>query len=130
MTSAKVILGRVDYGMTGLVRNHSVTIDEPIGNGGKDTGPAPSEYLCIALAACTTATMKMYANRKEWNIEGLVVEVEKDVTTDGKNVFKRTIHLTGTLENEQRERLLQIANVCPVHKVLSQGNVIETAYGN
>jgi putative redox protein len=130
MYKATATLGPIDYGITATVRHHSVTIDEPQSNGGQDTGPAPQEYLCIALASCTTATIKMYANRKQWKIDSLVVDVEKETAADGKNIFKRTLHIKGPLEGEQLTRLTQIANACPVHKILSQANTVETTLGN
>lgn len=127
MRKAKVTLGPVDYGMTAVVRNHTVIIDEPIDTGGKNTAPDPQEYLCISLASCTTATVKMYANRKQWKIDSLTVDVEKE---DRKNIFKRILHIKGPLDEEQLNRLLQIANLCPVHKILSQANMVETILGN
>jgi putative redox protein len=130
MSKATVTLGPVDFGMTAIAGNHKVIIDEPVSSGGHDSGPTPTEYLCVALASCTTATLKMYANRKQWKIDSLTVAVEKETLADGKNIFKRTIHLKGALDEEQLDRLMQIANVCPVHKILSQANTIETAYGN
>jgi putative redox protein len=129
MQKATVTLGPVDYGMTAVVRNHTVIIDEELSNGGGNTGPSPQEYLCVALASCTTATMKMYANRKQWKVDSLKVEVEKETTPDGKNIFKRTLHIKGPLNDEQMTRLLQIANACPVHKILVQANTVETVLG-
>lgn len=130
MPKAIVTLGPVDFGMKATVRNHTVIIDEPLSNGGQDKGPDPTEYVCVALASCTTATLKMYANRKQWKIDSLMVEVEKETTADGKNIFKRTLHIKGTLDEEQLKRLTQIADACPVHKILSQANTIETYLGN
>lgn len=130
MPKATVTLGPIDFGMKAVVGEHIVIIDEPLSNGGRDTGPAPMEYLCVALASCTTATVKMYANRKQWKIDSMVVDVEKETTAEGKNVFKRVLHIKGDLSVEQMNRLLQIANACPVHKVLSQANTVETVLGN
>ena len=129
MQKATVTLGPVDYGMTAEVRDHKLIVDELLTNGGQDSGPAPQEYLCIALASCTAATMKMYAKRKQWKIDSIVVEAEKETSADGKNTFKRTLYIKGPLDSEQLERLKQIANVCPVHKILAQANHIETILG-
>ncbi len=129
MPKATVTLGPVDYGMVAAVRNHEVIIDELVTSGGHDSGPGPTEFLCVALASCTVATMKMYANRKQWRIDSLVVEVDKGTVEDKKNIFKRIIHLKGQLDETQLNRLLQIADSCPVHKILSQGNTIETKLG-
>lgn len=130
MPKATVILGPVNFGMTATVRNHTVIVDEPVSNGGGDIGPAPTEYLCVALASCTTATVKMYTNHKQWKVDSLKVEVEKETSADGKNIFTRTIYIKGDLGEEQLSRIMQIANNCPVHKILSQANTVETAFGN
>jgi putative redox protein len=130
MYKATVTLGPVDFGMKAVVGNHTVIIDEPVSNGGQDTGPSPNEYVCVALASCTTATVKMYANRKQWKIDSMQVEVEKETTPDGKNVYKRTLHIKGNLDDDQLNRLMQIANVCPVHKILTQANTVETILAN
>ena len=129
MIKATITLGPVDYGMIAEVRQHKLIADEQENNGGQDTGPGPQEYLCIALASCTTATMKMYANRKFWKIDSIVVDVEKETTPDGKNIFKRTLYIKGPLDDEKMNRLMQIANACPVHKILSQANTVETVFG-
>lgn len=63
-------------------------------------------------------------------MDSLMVEVEKETSPDGKNIFKRTLHIKGLLDKDQLTRLMQIANSCPVHKVLSQANTVETAFGN
>ena len=128
MIKATVTLGPVDYGMTAEVRHHKLMADEQQNNGGQDTGPGPQEYLCIALASCTTATMKMYANRKQWKVDSIRVEVEKETTADGKNIFKRALHIKGPLDDAKMDRLMQIANACPVHKILSQANTVETVF--
>lgn len=126
MTKVTVTLGLIDYGMTAVIGNHTLIIDEPESNGGKNTGPAPTEYLCVALASCTTATVKMYANRKQWKIDSFRTDVEHQPTADGKNIFIRTLHIKGDLNEEQMLRLAQIANACPIHKILSQANTVKT----
>lgn len=98
--------------------HHSVA-DEPVDLGGGDTGPAPDEILLSALAACTAITLRMYAERKKWPLEGVEVDVEYAERSKEKNVLRRTVHLRGPLDDEQRERLLQIANACPVHRILT-----------
>lgn len=123
---ANVILSKTDFEMTGTVRQHKVIIDEPLTNGGQDKGPSPTEYLCVSLASCTTATLKMYANHKKITVTGISVEVERVVTEDKKSIFKRKIQITGNFDSTVRERLLQIANACPVHKILSQANQVDT----
>ena len=86
--------------------------------GGNSSGPSPHEYLAAALAACTGMTLKMYAGRKSWDLQDAVVKVDIE-RTDEVEIFKRSIELLGNLDTEQRERLLEIANKCPVHKALA-----------
>ena len=86
--------------------------------GGNDEGPNPHELIESALAACTVITVQMYANRKEWPLTScnVVVKIEKEAA-DGA-IFKRDISFTGDLTDEQRTRLFEIANKCPIHKLL------------
>lgn len=109
---------------------HEIIADEPKNVGGENLGMMPTELLIAALAACTSATLRMYADRKEWSL--------KDVNTDIKLIENkyddariiRTIEMTGDLDDKQRDRLLQIANKCPVHKMLKNGLDIETKAKN
>jgi putative redox protein len=102
-----------------VIGSHHAVADEPVAIGGGDTGPAPDEILLSALAACTAITLRMYAQRKQWPLEGVDVEVEYAERGKDKNVLRRTVHLRGPLDDGQRERLLQIANACPVHRILT-----------
>ena len=86
--------------------------------GGNSSGPSPHEYLAAALAACTGMTLKMYAGRKSWDLQDAIVRVDIE-RIDEVEIFKRSIELLGNLDAEQRERLLEIANKCPVHKALA-----------
>jgi putative redox protein len=91
--------------------------DAYVSNGGEGTGPTPHEYLGAALAACTSMTLKMYAGRKEMNLENAIVTVDIERANDVE-IFKRGIELVGKLSAEERERLIEIANKCPIHKAL------------
>jgi putative redox protein len=85
---------------------------------------APNELLASSLAACTSITLRMYANRKGWKLTEIKVEVNLDTDPiENKTKIKRDIQLFGDLDNDQIERLLNIANKCPIHKILS--NTIE-----
>ena len=107
---------------------NSLIADEPIDLGGKNTGMTPTELLASSLAACTCITLRMYANRKQWNVESIETHVTISNQEDSKTtLFERTITFTGTIDTIQRVRLLDIANHCPVHKILSHTITIQTS---
>lgn len=91
-------------------------IDEA--KGGNSSGPSPHEYLGAALAACTGMTLKMYAQRKSWDLQDAIVTVDIERVNDIEK-FKRSIKLVGVVDAEQSQRLLEIANKCPVHRALT-----------
>jgi putative redox protein len=107
---------------------HDLTADEGAANGGDDAGPEPHEFLLAGLAACTSITLKMYADRKEWPLEGVHVTVAGE-RREGAFVFVRNVELFGTLSDEQRARLREVADKCPVHKTLTGTIRIETKFG-
>jgi len=104
---------------------HAVA-DEAVEQGGGRQGPAPEEYLQMALAACTAITLRMYADRKHWAVEKIHVEVSSQKSAD-TTILKRNISIDGVLDSDQRDRLLHIANSCPVHKTLTNPIEIRTS---
>lgn len=100
--------------------------DEPVEVGGLGSGPTPYDLLSAALGACTAMTLKMYAGRKALKLDGVSVQVGHSRTSTGGDRFTRNIDLDGDLTPDQRIRLLEIAELCPVHKTLETGATIET----
>jgi putative redox protein len=99
--------------------------DAEVSKGGDGTGPSPHEYLGAALAACTSMTLKMYAGRKEMKLENAIVTVDIE-RADDIETFSRDIQLVGDLSTEEKDRLLEIANKCPIHKALAGQIQIKT----
>ena len=106
------------------MREHSLVADEPRAHGGDDSGPSPQELLAASLASCTAITMEMYAQRKGWDVGEMVVDVEYEAAQRGSPTrFVMHVGLPKELPEEQRDRLMQIAAKCPVHRAL-EGEVM------
>jgi putative redox protein len=101
------------------VRDHQLTVDEPLESGGQDAGPSPQELLAVSLASCTAITMEMYAARKGWEIGHVEVDVEYAPAERGcPTKFELVLRLPEDTPEEQVERLRVIAAKCPVHRTL------------
>ena len=103
--------------------------DQEVSKGGANTGPTPHEYLGAALASCTSMTLKMYAGRKEMKLENAIVTVDIERSNDVE-IFSREIQLLGNLSAEEKERLIEIAHKCPIHKALAGQIQIKTQLVN
>jgi putative redox protein len=109
-------------------RQHTLIGDEPENHGGLDLGMTPSELLLASLGECTAITLRMYADRKGWDVSSVKVHLSlTEMTTEDKTTrVHRIIHIEGNISDEQRQRMIQIANACPIHKVLSNPITITT----
>jgi putative redox protein len=127
LTTLQATLGAEDYVVSLHARHHEVLADEPTTLGGNDQGLTPYELLLAGLGACTSITLKMYAQRKGWVLNDVDVKLKMAVNRDEVPVITRKIKVQGELTPDQCDRLLQIANSCPVHRLLSNPIQIESA---
>jgi putative redox protein len=118
-------IGTSNFSVSLLAGHHPIKADEGLEAGGRDAGPTPHELLCAALGACTAITLRMYAERKQWPLTAVHVDV--DLQLHGKErMITRRLHLEGELADEQRTRLADIAERTPVTLTLKQGATITT----
>ena len=119
------------------IADFDLIADEPVGVGGTGAGPSPYELMLAALASCTAMTVRMYAARKQWPLDEVVVRLRDtpkhitdcldcETTAVGPRRIDRTVELHGPLSPEQRTRILQIADRCPVKQTLERGIQIRT----
>ncbi len=139
-SSEEMVMARIDEGpfvTQILAGSHHMLADEPKKVGGDNLGPTPYEFLAAGLGACTAMTLKMYADRKKWSLDEVSVHLnyENKYIDDAQNCeeddqrigrFKRLLEISGDLDDNQRSKLLEIANKCPVHKTLERGVHVHT----
>ena len=128
MQKVTAVIGQQNYRTEIKNATNTLIADESVEAGGQNLGFAPRELLAASLAACTSITLKMYADRKEWNLREAKVEVTFEWNKEeSKSLLSRKIELIGDLDESQKERLLVIANSCPIHKILSNPFTITTS---
>jgi putative redox protein len=130
-------IGKSPYVTDIMAAGHSLVADEPPSMGGADLGPAPFDLLMASLGACKAITLRMYSDRKQWPLEGVTVQLnhkkidaadcETCITKEGKlDQFECEIDVAGELDDQQKKRLLQIADRCPVHRTLHSEIVVRS----
>ena len=130
MSENNAIVVSAELGVNGFLtkmtaRRHKVLADEPVEVGGEDVGPTPKEYLCMSLASCVLITLRMYAERKKWDIGKINIEVrhfrEEDESGDLIDCFEKRIAFSEELDEKRLKRLMTISDKCPVNKLLKNG---------
>ncbi|MBI1213792.1 MAG: OsmC family peroxiredoxin [Alphaproteobacteria bacterium] len=126
MARVKATIEAIHYATTIDAGGHVIVADEPPSNGGKDVGPDPYEILLASLGACTAITLRMYADRKEWNIGTITVDLHFTRDAHRNERVARTLHVAGDLSEEQLARILDIAERTPVTLTLKRSMEITT----
>lgn len=129
MAKVTATINREHFRTEITARNHTFYADEPAEDGGTDTGPMPTEILASGLATCVAITLRSYLDRKGWDIGQIIVNVEVSIE-NGKTYFRKTLSIEGEISEEQHKRILQIADLCPVNKMLKGEIEITTALNN
>ncbi|MEJ0035372.1 MAG: OsmC family protein [Gammaproteobacteria bacterium] len=126
MADATASIGDIHYVVALKSGRHVLTSDEPAVRGGTDAGPAPYDLLAASLASCTAITLRMYAERKQWPLGSVEVDVRFTRLPDKSSSIDRVLRLGGVLTDEQRARLADIAERTPVTLTLKTGLEIRT----
>lgn len=128
--TVKASLGKEKYYTEVVAGENTMITDEPVDKGGQNKGFNPFEILATSLASCTAATLRMYIDRKEWDVEKINVEVElENFPLTKRAIFKRDVSFEGTnLDEEKLKRLRTIADACPIHKILTNDIEILTKF--
>lgn len=107
------------YTVENSTRTHTWLVDEPIEVGGLDLAQNPKEQLLSALVSCKTITVKMYANRKGWDVKNVFIELTLAEQVGDKTIIEKSIRFEGELDEDQTKRLIDISGRCPVVKLLA-----------
>jgi putative redox protein len=127
MTNVRTAIGVTPYAVTVTARRHTLIADEPPSNGGADAGPAPYDLLLASLGACSTITLRMYADRKQITLRSLAIDLS--LRREGERlVIHRVVHLDADLTPEQRARFADIVERTPVTLTLKKASEIRTEF--
>src|SRR5581483_1193011 len=119
------VTGESGYAQTVVTSGHQIASDEPVRRGGTNTGPSPFELLLAAVGSCTAITLRMYSERKQWQLGTIGVKLRMLKDGDTSRI-ERIVSVTGALDDEQKTKLLEIADKTPVTKAVSPGIPIQT----
>lgn len=125
MISVQVASNHSRYGQDISIRHLHLAADEPPSLGGDDVGPTPTELILAGLGSCKAITLQMYAQRKGWKLESVAVELSYD-SDEQQPTIQAKLTLKGDLDQQQRQRLRDISDRCPVHKLLTNPIAIQT----
>ncbi len=126
-TCTSVEIGKDLYRTEVRADGHLIIADEPLNIGGKDLGMNPNQLLLASLGTCTAMTLRMYADRKKWAVKKIIVDLTLDVVkgNDQQTTYiKRHLSIEGDISEEQKQRMLEIADSCPLHRMLNNPFVI------
>ena len=121
------VSGERGYAQRISTAGHELAADEPVKRGGTDTGPSPFELMLSSLGACTAITLRMYAERKQWDLGTITVSLRLLKNGDGPMRIERKISVSQPVGSEQAAKLLEIADKTPVTRALASGVSIDTA---
>lgn len=128
-TCTSVEIGKDHYRTEVRAGNHSIMSDEPLELGGDDKGVNPNELFLASLGSCTAITLRMYADRKEWAVDRIVVDLKMDIVKGNEaqtSYIKRHITILGNVSQEQKRRMLTIADSCPLHRIMTNPVVVSS----
>jgi putative redox protein len=108
---------------------HTIVADEPLELGGEDKGVNPNELFLASLGSCTAITLRMYADRKEWPVDRILVDLKMDIVKANQaqtTYIKKHITIEGDISEEQKQRMLKVADSCPLHRIMTNPIVISS----
>lgn len=119
-------IGKTNYITSIKAKEFNIALDEPLSVGGSGTAPAPFDYLYAALAGCVAVTLRMYVERKGWDVGNIYVNVTPTRNETGETVFIKKLAFENEISEDQAKRLVVIADKCPVSKLLHSGVEMRT----
>ena len=124
--SVQTQIGTSHYDTIVKIDDHTFISDEPITSGGMNAGPQPQGLLLASLGTCTAITLRMYIDRKMWAVDNITINLQL-FKVDGNTLIEQQLIFDGDLSDDQKKRMLQIADACPIHKMLTGKISIESA---